>query len=88
MKIRAIVNLRAGLAAHRALDAMAASRPTWPATVRTRARWPSRVRNAASRSNSGRSASFVTITTSTGPPSRVGASVLAAGGSQTDPESA
>jgi YegS/Rv2252/BmrU family lipid kinase len=31
MKIRAIVNLRAGLAAHRALDAMAASRPTWPA---------------------------------------------------------
>lgn len=31
MKIRAIVNLRAGLAAHRALDAMAAGRPSWPA---------------------------------------------------------
>lgn len=30
MKIRAIVNLRAGVAAHRALDAMSAGRPTWP----------------------------------------------------------
>lgn len=30
MKIRAIVNLRAGVAAHRALDALAASRPSWP----------------------------------------------------------
>ena len=31
MKVRAIVNLRAGVAAHRALDAMAAGRPSWPA---------------------------------------------------------
>ncbi|HEY5907875.1 MAG TPA: diacylglycerol kinase family protein [Vicinamibacteria bacterium] len=31
MSIRAIVNLRAGVAAHRALDALAASRPSWPA---------------------------------------------------------
>jgi diacylglycerol kinase family enzyme len=29
VKIRAIVNLRAGVAAHRALDALAASRPSW-----------------------------------------------------------
>lgn len=29
MKIRAIVNLRAGVAAHRALDALAVSRPSW-----------------------------------------------------------
>jgi YegS/Rv2252/BmrU family lipid kinase len=31
LRIRAIVNLRAGLAAHRALDAIAAGRPGWPA---------------------------------------------------------
>lgn len=31
MKIRAIVNLRAGVAAHRALDAFDAGRPSWPA---------------------------------------------------------
>ena len=30
MKIRAIVNLRAGVAAHRALDAFEAGRPSWP----------------------------------------------------------
>jgi YegS/Rv2252/BmrU family lipid kinase len=35
MRVRAIVNLRAGLSAHRALDALAAGRPSWP-TVEVR----------------------------------------------------
>ncbi len=73
---------KARIRAARSTSPSPAYSPSIHSTVRTSARCPSRVRKSASRSSSGASSALVTITTSTGPPSRVGGRMPAAGGAE------